>query len=427
MAETTSETNNPFNHLPIELRCCILAFLPDLQSLVSSTLTCHALHDALMARQTGIIQGVLINCIGLGSLPEAIIAHQCSPPYLGVHGDNTTWPAPANHLDGEQKQKQFDYISKFLQRLERPSVPSNTWTMRDALTLGNFHFQIVLPLTKKFTEACARTISNFPIPLNGLSSRPMSRSEEDRIARAFYRFEMFRRLFGCFNKSVEAEVERFHQIFFFKFAPWENAQLGCIHDFLHNQISPAADAIVGACADDLGISFGSVRTAFIQHLLTIGLDKFLEITFSRDVHIHVENLLTVESLQPYHNRQFLQDAIRLIGCKSPLEGIGKALLEATPFCVDEDAGPEKVHELLFEKYSNGVLGVYNWLYDVHWDIGYVMWDRERLDDISILQSTNMATRKLMLDLIPGSRLLGSCCCFTCPSCLQRQRSSGRTP
>lgn len=56
-----------------------------------------------------------------------------------------------------------------------------------------------------------------------------------RIKRTLYYFETFR---NWFRDPSDARVllEERMSVFFFTFAPWEVEQLGCIHDFLFDQM-----------------------------------------------------------------------------------------------------------------------------------------------------------------------------------------------
>ena len=72
-----------------------------------------------------------------------------------------------------------------------------------------------------------------------LSRSIATRQEICRIERALYRFEIYCNIFRESPKaqysSVYGEQKR---LFFSNFAPWENEQLGCIHDFLARVVSP---------------------------------------------------------------------------------------------------------------------------------------------------------------------------------------------
>ncbi|KAI1080250.1 hypothetical protein F5B20DRAFT_541391 [Whalleya microplaca] len=390
------EANNPFNRLPIELRWCILESVPDVQSLASAALACHAFYVAFIDKQDGLIKKVLINCIGLGSFREAVMAHQCFPPYLSVQVNKTRWPTAEQPQQPQQPQQQllmYNYISDFLQRLERPSLPpsfpSDTWTMRDALTLSKFHLQVVSTLAKRLTHTCARESSTMCPLKDSFSSFPLSRSEEDRIARALYRFELFRKLFGCFTFFFEETHNQLHNIFFTKFGPLENAQLGCIHDLLGIEIETAVKAV----AEHSMVEFDpdiSIDDAPIQHILTLGLEKILEIV-SCDTYEDRERLLIVEGMPPAKNTYFLHDALDSFCSLDLTEGIGKEIREAAPFFVDGDPGPAKVLEEdlkadMWTEDDEETFGIYDAFGVVSRKRGSLLWDHERLEAIGVLQS-----------------------------------------
>ena len=242
--------------LPAEIQHCILASLIDVRSLASAALVCRAFYSTFKSDKESLIRDVLINCVGYNILPEALIAHQCSPPYLSVQVERAII-LPEDRLELDRLH---DYASEFLKRLKRPAVTTIICTMRDAITISDFHLQVVSVLTQRFIQACARA-APIHLPLeHSLRSRPASPSEEDRIARTLYRFETFRRLFGCFCTNPEHPVHwtdeepllHYTLIFFSKFAPWENAQLGCINDFLAREVMPG-EFMISHYTDNLGL------------------------------------------------------------------------------------------------------------------------------------------------------------------------------
>lgn len=67
----------------------------------------------------------------------------------------------------------------------------------------------------------------------------VTRQEACRIHRALYRFEIYRNLFCQSPAKVQSSVYgEQNELFFSHFAPWENEQLGCIHDFLARIVLP---------------------------------------------------------------------------------------------------------------------------------------------------------------------------------------------
>lgn len=223
--------------LPVEMQWQIMTSLPDVRSLASTALTCRAYYSAFKANQDAIVKVVLINCVGSDTLPDAILVHRCLPPF---HISQIT----LDHLFPTTQATLFHiYVSRFLQQQlepsERPDPSSITWTMRDALSLSDFHLEVVSPLTQRFIQNCSNE-STPPFRLDAsLQSCPATRSEEGRIARALYRFEMFRRLFSR-ESILDGDEKRtwLHDCvrFFSKFAPWENSQLGCVYDFLTREM-----------------------------------------------------------------------------------------------------------------------------------------------------------------------------------------------
>ena len=95
--ESIPEAQQPLQRFPMELRCGILASLSDLQSLASAALTCRALYSAFKNNEDRLVRDVLVNCVGFGALPEAIIASRCRPSYL-----STRVELPTDMLGEEQ-------------------------------------------------------------------------------------------------------------------------------------------------------------------------------------------------------------------------------------------------------------------------------------------------------------------------------------
>lgn len=67
---------------------------------------------------------------------------------------------------------------------------------------------------------------------------PATFQEVCRIKRSFYRFETFCNLFREVDKVLSVVHEDRKTCFFQTLAPWEIEQLGCVHDFLVEAISP---------------------------------------------------------------------------------------------------------------------------------------------------------------------------------------------
>lgn len=247
-----SEVQKPLQRLPMELLRWILASLPDIQSLASAALSCRSLYWAFKYSEDGLIKDVLVNCMGFDVPPEAIIAVQFHPSFVGnemkQYCDNLT---ESELEEGRWAIDMVNHADFFTRNLKRPNTSAGL-TMRDALALSNFHLHVVEKLMERFLQACklAPLPSSF-LHKNVLCPGPVTWTEKERIVRAFYRFELLWKLFGCFERYLIDSIPRISRFYYYalydiigtflsKFAPWENLQLGCIHDFLASQVFSGA-------------------------------------------------------------------------------------------------------------------------------------------------------------------------------------------
>lgn len=229
------DTERGILRLPVELLQDILACLPDPRSLVRTIQASPAFYSSFKQDEQHIVATVLTNCIGTGVLREAQLTRDCVPPVL-----STELAEEPLDLDEELQDRLDTYIVDFLRSWPTASELTQTsWALRDALALGDFHSKVILPLKDKFIQASSdpKSCTMAARIRKSLEVRPVSYLEQERICRALYRFEIFRRLFGCFSWRTD-ELMEFTTMFFSKFAPWEIAQLGCIQDFLGRQITP---------------------------------------------------------------------------------------------------------------------------------------------------------------------------------------------
>ena len=127
----------------------------------------------------------------------------------------------------------------------------------------------------------------------------------------------------------------------------------------------------------------TIRCPTIQHLMTLGLERILEIA-TCDSYVDRETLLKVEDMPPGENEAFLGTAITNICELSPLEGDGKAILEASPFCADIDVGAEQMWRLSLTNKSNTSFAIHAYSDWASRQWGYVLWDYDRLKALDAL-------------------------------------------
>ena len=225
------EGSSPLLDLPVEVFDKILHSIDSPRSLFNFVLSSHNMYNLFKRSEQIAIRHVLTNLIGMHTLPEAALVYKCRPP-------NPYMWMPRSEKEEQDRMK---YASDFATKLQRPTRESLKFNLRDGLNLEATH-HYVATLRDGCIKMCERAKTGISME-ESLSISPPSPSEIGRIDRALYRFEMFRKLFRGldtrfnFFRSDDKEPDSVRD-FFLRFAPWENAQLGCIHDLLFYQVIP---------------------------------------------------------------------------------------------------------------------------------------------------------------------------------------------
>lgn len=375
--------------LSVELLQMVLSELPDVSSLRAAALSCPLLYGVFLEADTTITTRVLLNQIDDSVLPEAELAFLSSSLHHG--------PEP------KYRHVVVDFITQNLR--QRPTPPSS-WSLQKALQLERLHL-CVSELTQKFVHT---TLTTYPMTQSKCTA---TRLERCRIERAFYRFELYCNLFRMLPEigaELPIRVEQ-NKLFFACFAPWENEQLGCIHDFLVRAVSPG-EFLEITCTiieskthhntlafNDIAehdIAWGAFRveyddridSPFIQHILSRGLKKLYSIILA-ETYLERHQLLYDRGF-PSITDNFLYEGLQSANEHNDhvsLDGWSpenEALLTRRSFVADPDSGPRDAWQ-----WAHREEAWTNWVYQEDRDNirrwGYVMWDRCRLDSVGILQ------------------------------------------
>ena len=178
-------------------------------------MSCPLFYRAFVEAETAITTEVLLNQIDVNVLPEAI-------------GASASARLRPHDTDPKFREAIVDFASQYL--AQRPPLP-RSWTLREAFRLARLHFYV-----DSIAKKLAATALDEP-PLN-CSKSIATCQEMCRIERALYRFEIY---CNCFRESPKTQSSVYGEqkrLFFAHFAPWENEQLGCIHDFLARLVMP---------------------------------------------------------------------------------------------------------------------------------------------------------------------------------------------
>lgn len=208
---------NLFLSLAPELKQHIFSALPNAETLKSLVLTCSLFYRTFLDAEHLIIKSILHTQIGPNLLCDAISVFESRKL---VESD-----------DGYAAIAILKLYAK-----QNPACLSQKFTLRDALAIGGLHDDIS-SFSRGFASSALSTN-----PVTGLDDKtpsPLSMLESTRIKRTFYRYELFCNMFRGRSgfQFAGAACESLQRLFFSVCAPWENEQLSCLRDYLHEQLS----------------------------------------------------------------------------------------------------------------------------------------------------------------------------------------------
>ncbi|KAF2762333.1 hypothetical protein EJ05DRAFT_497187 [Pseudovirgaria hyperparasitica] len=354
------QLSSPFEKLPVEVLQIILSNLPDVLSLRSSMLVCRRFLAAVRGAEILTTTTVLFKQMD-DVLPEAHIAQEAL----------------------RLKPCTEDQVQAFITtHLENRQLPPKAWTLKDAVAVANVHV-CVSELASQFINTAA---TKFP----GCNYRPATRTEETRIQRAMYRFEIFCNLFRGFENPAPTQT---WDAFFLKFSPWENEQLACVHDYFAQAVYPAFNDIA-----EHDIAWGEFRveydderdSPFIQYVLSLGLEKLQRIMAAKSYETRYERLYS--GVYPKTRFNFLCEALNHANRRDDGNYLSdfSPTIERThinrPFVAEADTGPDDIWRWAHQDET--------WAHFVNQnnretlrEWGYVMWDRARLEECAIFHSS----------------------------------------
>ncbi|KAG4432114.1 hypothetical protein IFR05_012413 [Cadophora sp. M221] len=353
MKFAASSSKSPIELLPIETQQAILSSLTDIASLQQCALSCPTLYSSYKAAEKIIISQVLFKQIGIGVLPEAVMALSSSRlKFIELESFTS---------------------ANFQKRQPAPEV----YTFKDALLISNFHL-IVEFLTRDFVHK-ALAASPFMEP-SGLVV-PATPTEIDRIQRAFYMFEIYRNIFTrhYFNRQWRSEAQQ--GMFFQYFSAWQNEQLACVHDYLVQIVIPGFNEIA---AHD--VLWGSTNIKYatgpnsqhIQAILSQGLAHLHEIAMADSY--AARRKLMYKPYPPWCDlflfpAMFFSQSVFYPYDLNPSERI----VLKQDFYRGDDSGPE--YAWRWGRFYDAVVILFDSTprarQSRRW--AYVMWDRRRLD------------------------------------------------
>ena len=370
--------------LPTEVKIQLFTCLSDLSAIKNLSQTSIAFNKAFMSSKDCIVREVVKSLLD----PELL--------------QEVTAVAKSLHM----KPWSRDAISRILDDCfpSRPTLAAINWDFSTSVTIFKLQ-SVVRSLSTDFASVALskECLTN----RNGNSGPPPTKSELRRFERNFWKFELYctffrsREPYGTFPTEDRVEPEEQITIFFDRFAPFENEQLGCIHDFLWDQISPgfndiAAHDINWAAewevywVDDYYLG----QAGWKEHLLSRGLviiDKL------RNAQTYLErfSLVQDDSSCPLFDNDFLVQGLsigeerdRILVTAQDLHDMSLEQAEIAvkkSSCSELDEGPFEAWRWAYDE--NWLSFCYftsaNWIFRQR---AFVMWDKFRLDHWELFET-----------------------------------------
>ncbi|KAI9837644.1 MAG: hypothetical protein M1837_002931 [Sclerophora amabilis] len=415
-----------FGDLPVELRYLILREVSSPKDLHSLIRASSSFYSTFLSRKSSVLCQVLRNSVHPEVLPLALAC---------VHASEI-----AKLIKDQHNHSTRQNIIDFLRDHVNPGRPS-LGDLRDLavsiplsrlwLTVDTFISDFGCRSLEAFTD---HTSSSFPAsdePFKDLESL-LSITERGRLQRAFFRFELYRRLFytprshrrslGLFDKLEQ------YRLFLSFLSPWEIEELACVHQYLVTRLEGVFDRLeddfVGAVLKDAGAtsppsepqSPRSRRWSFnhpriknvLEHLEYFGLNFFSEADKSLRHDQHIRFLLSRGLVFSKRLLMSSQDDCKTIVLSTDLQFPRAFLLEAMwqnhphePGILkreQDDAFRYRKRHFQSDSLTNCNEG---WLWAAGYvacatynlpckfelrNRGYVFWDRDRLENSGMIST-----------------------------------------
>ncbi|KAI9672726.1 MAG: hypothetical protein M1831_000161 [Alyxoria varia] len=356
--------------LPRELQFELLSFLPDSTSLKAAALSCPSLYISFAANEARLSKQAVLNHIDDELLNDALAILELS------------------NLQEWTERNASEIVSRYIRHGN--SFALDITTLSQALAIGRLH-DCVLYFTHDFVAKALETHQVLPIdgtynPFPGSSE--ISQNESVRIQHSLYRWNIFCYLFGHVKKApVDLEDhDKVFEMFWSRFAPWENEQLACLFDYFHKVLAPVFSKIVDRSNSWLGFMgiCGQARHLVIHYQALKGLERVRDILAASPQRLEDTHFFGYKA-GDHKTEYWLKHTFRHAHERNPYDIYLKDC--------DEDDEKAKIKPPAFSDPDPGPEAVWRWAHQSNraatWALGqthkplrergYVMWDLARLN------------------------------------------------
>ncbi len=393
---TDSQTNlvSRLENLPVELRRQILSILDfeELRTLIHASPT---FHDQYRLNRRYILCQCLDTTLRSVAV-DAYLVHQSSLP---------------GFKEARSKEAIVRLVKGYQHRLstEDYSISSENLSEEQVINMITFLSSVIQPLVRQFTSWAStnlakETTSYQDQPLN---KQPLSKTEEIRILRAFYRYQLCCNIFGTPWLYYDSPSVRFYSNYIFAefmnlvFEPWEIEEIVCIFAFVTNQYDQIFNHLDWKVQegyrspqweytkDPLILQDSFKRHRCLTGTASHGLEILHNILFqprtqTQLVSILLENIKQISVMQFFENSGFLSRDEQLQVCTSEERNRARKMQRAEPLLFHGDNEPklrEKHPPLAWTLIWQGTYSnLYGYVIPNHMRLwAYIMWDAVRLE------------------------------------------------
>ncbi|KAJ5704060.1 hypothetical protein N7493_011198 [Penicillium malachiteum] len=353
---------------PVEIRNAILRQLPTVKDIFSAIKSNKSFYEAFREDNTTVFY-VLQKRVDSKLLPYAAA-------FLELH----KLPRTSSH-----SQDAFSILGKCF---DCPPSQAREHlaqiTLREALQITDL-YETVSSFATKYSARALSLIRNDELLQDSISS--FTSSEISRIERTFYIFEIYCTLFGQSQPRLSFNEQS--ALFFKRFAPWENEQLVCVHEFLLDELKPAFNEV--AAHDirfgELSISWVGYESSWLQGYVSLGLKYLKQVTTASTYeqrHHLLDEKLSISSERPVLADCLLDTNDLYFGGINGLDHQTMLQLRQLPSQhtkFDPDDGPAQIWYQAHEgDHSTQYVSAED--YRASRKIGYVMMDLSRKQDMA---------------------------------------------
>ncbi|PYH66547.1 uncharacterized protein BO88DRAFT_468920 [Aspergillus vadensis CBS 113365] len=380
--------------LPPEIRVQIL-FLLDLEGLKSLVQASPVYHDQYLLDR----RRLLLKCLAttLGSIFfEACIVQETS---------SVSFSQTRNH------DRIHDFFGSLTKRRfsARHSDLTAGLELKDAVDMVFFYHSVLKPLTEHYFVWALRNLA-IESEAHTKIDEALSESEEHRIIRALYRFQLCSNVFGVGPNKDELDLFRIDfqlsdseilKLLEDLWEPWELEEINCIYVFAETKCREIHDAVTWDFSEknprfddqerpptpEGAVNIPQHSRAYLNGTITQGLERLHTLFFKIQEHSELVNVMEQtlvlwleEFLEGDVHGAFTHAAQSGRRARAPSERDKKEeRREPLPFRGDRVDGvyPPLAWTLLWKGTYSNMLGSY--IPDEIQSWGYVMWDAARLE------------------------------------------------